>query len=76
MIKVNTREAKTRLSELLCSVERGELVVICRNGKPVAELRLARPAMGPLRKHPKLAKVTFNEPAQKPLSAKDWGELA
>jgi len=40
MIQVNTHEAKTRLSALIQAVEdRGETVVICRNRKPVAELR-------------------------------------
>jgi len=40
MIQVNTHEAKTRLSALLAAVEdQGETVVICRNGKPVAEIR-------------------------------------
>lgn len=40
MITVNTHEAKTKLSALLAAVqERGETVLICRNGKPVAELR-------------------------------------
>lgn len=39
MITVNTHEAKTKLSALLAAVEeKGEVVVICRNGKPVAEL--------------------------------------
>ncbi len=36
---VNVQDAKTRLSELLKQVEAGELVVIARAGKPVAELR-------------------------------------
>jgi antitoxin (DNA-binding transcriptional repressor) of toxin-antitoxin stability system len=41
VITVNTHEAKTRLSALLAAVEQdGEVVTICRNGKPVAELRL------------------------------------
>jgi len=39
MITVNTHEAKTTLSSLLAAVEeRGEQVIICRNGKPVARL--------------------------------------
>jgi prevent-host-death family protein len=39
MISVNTHEAKTTLSHLLAAVEeKGENVVICRNGKPVARL--------------------------------------
>ena len=40
MIAVNTHEAKTRLSALLAAVEEhGEIVLICRHGKAVAELR-------------------------------------
>lgn len=35
---MNVHEAKTTLSRLLEDVERGETVVIERNGKPVAEL--------------------------------------
>jgi prevent-host-death family protein len=38
MIEVGTYEAKTRLSELLDEVEKGETVVITRHGKPVARL--------------------------------------
>lgn len=39
MAIVNVQEAKTRLSELLSRVERGEEVVIARSGKPIAQLR-------------------------------------
>lgn len=35
---VNTHEAKSRLSELIRFVERGEDVVLARNGRPVARL--------------------------------------
>lgn len=35
---VNVHEAKTNLSKLLQAVERGEEVVIGRNGEPVARL--------------------------------------
>jgi prevent-host-death family protein len=35
---VNVHEAKTTLSRLLDEVERGETVVIARNGQPIAEL--------------------------------------
>lgn len=35
---VNVQEAKTRLSELLARVERGENVLIARAGRPVAHL--------------------------------------
>lgn len=37
-IEVNVQEAKTRLSQLLADAERGEEVVIARNGRPVARL--------------------------------------
>ena len=38
MTEVNVQEAKTRLSDLLARVERGEEVVIARAGSPVARL--------------------------------------
>ena len=45
MKTVNVHEAKTRLSALLSEVERGEDVVIARNGTPVARLvRVEQPA--------------------------------
>jgi prevent-host-death family protein len=37
-IQVNVQEAKTRLSQILADAERGEDVVIARDGKPVARL--------------------------------------
>lgn len=40
---VNVHEAKTRLSELLARVERGEHVVIARAGKPVVHLIPVQP---------------------------------
>lgn len=57
MKTVNIHEAKTTLSALLAEVERGEEVVIARNGKPVAKLVLVEPAprrprYGALRDHP------------------------
>lgn len=43
MITLNVQEAKTRLSELLARVERGEEIVIARAGSPVARLVAAGP---------------------------------
>jgi prevent-host-death family protein len=40
MILVNVHEAKSQLSALLLAVEKGEEVVIARNGAPVAQLVL------------------------------------
>ena len=40
MITVNMHDAKTRLSELVKAVEeRDEVVVLCRDGREVAEIR-------------------------------------
>ena len=39
MIKINTAEAKARLSHYLERVEGGETVVVCRRNVPVAEIR-------------------------------------
>ena len=39
MKTVNVHEAKTQFSGLLAEIEkRGERIIICRNGKPVADL--------------------------------------
>lgn len=77
MTTVNMHEAKTRLSQLVAAVEkRRELVVICRDGKPVAELRpVARPRRIRLTLDPAL-KVTFApgfDPTE-PADEQDWPE--
>ena len=38
MQKLNIHEAKTKLSAVLSQVEKGESFIICRNGKPIANL--------------------------------------
>lgn len=43
MTQVNVHEAKTHLSALLARVEKGEEIVIARNGRPIAELRAIEP---------------------------------
>ena len=77
MLKVNTHEAKTRLSELLAAVEkRGEVVIVCRAGRPIAELRALHPRRNPFRKHPRLSKIVFCEDDAAPLHPDDWAEAA
>lgn len=44
MLMVNMHEAKSRLSELVRMVEAGEKVVLARDGTPVVELVVAKPA--------------------------------
>lgn len=43
MKTVNVHEAKSTLSRLLEDVERGETVIIARNGEPVATLSAVKP---------------------------------
>ena len=75
MITVNTHEAKTKLSALLAAVEeRGEWVRICRNGKPVADLRPATRSTDPLLVDPRLAGIQFAEDPSLPLRPEDWCE--
>jgi antitoxin (DNA-binding transcriptional repressor) of toxin-antitoxin stability system len=57
MITVNMHEAKTRLSELVKAVEESnEVVVLCRDGRAVAEIRrrAKRRAVRDLRPDPRL----------------------
>ncbi|MFA6961352.1 MAG: type II toxin-antitoxin system Phd/YefM family antitoxin [Opitutaceae bacterium] len=77
MITVNTHEAKTRLSALLVAVEeRGETVIICRNGKPAAELRaITSISIDPLRAHPELAGRILYDPTEA-ATADEWPEDA
>ena len=75
MITVNTHEAKSRLSALLAAVEdQGEVVVICRHGKPVAEMRAAGSRTAgpdPLQMHPELAATILYDPTE-PASEDEW----
>ena len=75
MLSVNTHEAKTRLSALLARVEEhGERIMICRNGKPIAELGPIEVVNDPLVVDPELADVVFVEDPTAPLDGDDWPE--
>ncbi|TAJ46825.1 MAG: type II toxin-antitoxin system prevent-host-death family antitoxin [Herbiconiux sp.] len=41
---VNVQDAKTRLSEILARVERGDDFILARGGRPIATLRAIEPA--------------------------------
>lgn len=76
MRTVNVHEAKTNLSALLAEVENGQVVVICRNGKPVAELRaMQKRGRRDLSPDPRLAPELLEDPTA-PLDPEDWGDLA
>jgi prevent-host-death family protein len=46
---VNMHDAKTKLSELVAAAERGEEVVIARNGTPAVRLVAITPQYAPVR---------------------------
>jgi prevent-host-death family protein len=48
-MQVNMHEAKTRLSELVAAAERGEEVVIARDGTPAARLVAITARYAPVR---------------------------
>jgi antitoxin (DNA-binding transcriptional repressor) of toxin-antitoxin stability system len=70
---VNIYEAKTRLSAIIAEIEEtGQPVLICRNGKPVAELRRAQSVpRDPFATDPAL-RVTFHRDPALPLEPDDW----
>ena len=76
MITVNMHEAKTRLSELVKAVEeRGEIVVLCRDGREVAEIRgrLKRRRRRDLKADPRF-RVEFSPGYRpdEPLAEEEW----
>jgi prevent-host-death family protein len=48
-MQVNMHDAKTKLSELVAAAERGEQVVIARDGTPAARLIAIAPEYAPVR---------------------------
>ena len=73
MISVNTHEAKTKLSELLSKIENeGEVIIICRNGKPIAEMQPWKKTKSPLRQSAALKKIVFEEDPALPLDDDEW----
>lgn len=68
MLRINIQEAEKTLPSLLAAVEeQGELILICREGKPVAEIRPVLPQETRLRLHPQLSQVKFREDPMLPL---------
>ena len=61
MIRLNIHEAKTHLSAYLKRLQEGEVILLCRRNKPIAEIR----PLPPERKKPRpigLDKGTFQIP--------------
>ncbi len=75
MRNLNIHEAKTKLSSLLLEVEqKGETFLICRNGKPVAEI-VPHKKQNRLAYHPALSKIKIKYDPLEDLSNEEWGEI-
>jgi prevent-host-death family protein len=71
---VNVHEAKTNLSALLAEIEEtGEKVLICRNGKPIADL-LPHRKRNRLEAHPVMGQIHISYDPIEPLSEDEWPE--
>jgi antitoxin (DNA-binding transcriptional repressor) of toxin-antitoxin stability system len=76
-MKVNMHEAKTRLSQLVAAAEKGEPVILCRDGVPVAEVRaLRRSRARTATDTSDLGPPTDRAEALAPISPEDWGDWA
>lgn len=72
MKTLDVHEAKTRLSAVLADVEeKGETFLICRNGRPVADL-LPHVKKTRLKPHPVLRRIRIRYDATEPLTADEW----
>jgi len=72
MKTVNVHEAKTQFSGLLAEIEkRGERIVICRNGKPVADLVPHHTAVS-MAGDKKLGAISILYDPIEPVSESDW----
>ncbi len=75
MKTVNLYEAKTHLSKLIAQIEvDGEIVVLCRNGKPVADIVPHKPSGAVVQPDPELAGARYLSDPSAPLDSSDWPE--
>lgn len=75
MIVVNTHEAKTKLSQLLASVEdKHEKVRICRHGKAIADIVPITNVINPLTQHKEIMGVKIFYDPVTPASEDEWPE--
>lgn len=75
MIVVNTHEAKTRLSQLLASVEdKHEKVRICRHGKAIADIVPIADEINHLAQHKEIMHVKILCDPTQPAAEDEWPE--
>lgn len=78
MRAVNVHQAKSTLSALLAEIEeKGEVILICRNGKPVAELRaVKRKKKRNMAPHPILSNFKAPDDVMEPVDPAMWEALS
>jgi prevent-host-death family protein len=76
MIRVNIHDAKTHLSRYIEKVEQGEVVVVCRHNKPVAEIRVITKSIPVVRKEGLLkGRVRWSPGAFSPMTDEEMAEF-
>ncbi len=73
MEKLNIHEAKTRLSAVLARVEKGKSFLICRNGRPIADL-LPHKHRTRTQPHPLMSKINIKYDPTEDLTEEEWEE--
>ena len=75
MKTINLYQAKTHLSKLIAQIEEdGEAVVLCRYGRPVAQIVPHKPLGADVEPDPELAGAQYLGDPCAPLDASDWPE--
>jgi antitoxin (DNA-binding transcriptional repressor) of toxin-antitoxin stability system len=74
MHKVSAEEIEAKFAKFLAAVEAGDTIVVCRDSKPVAELKPVFQTGSRLRTNPALGPVVFHDDPMKPLDPGDWQE--
>ena len=73
MLLFNIHDAKSNLSGLVADVEsKHETIMLCRNGKPVAQIVPIPWLNSPLRHSARLGKITLRYDPLEGLTADDW----
>ena len=74
MKTVNIHTAKTHFSRILEEIENGETYIICRNGKPIADLVLHKERRRSIA-DPNLSQIRINYDPTEELIDHEWGEI-
>ncbi len=73
---LNLSAAKAHLSALISEVEKsGEIFIICKHGKPIAELIPHKKRQSRLTPHPIMKDVVIKYDPVDPLSEEEWGAI-